>query len=153
MDIHNKRILPPPITSLICGDVNGHTQLWDIHQPSDDRGEALLDWIMDKELTILNHGAHTSINNESTSDVSLCVTIWADKIERSTGECIGASDHLPIYITVRSKTNHQSVFGKTPRWRSNRVDWKEFGEAIETTLQTTLLTGTLQEPYSNSPKP
>ena len=141
--------IPSFKSSLICGDVNGHTQLWDIHQPSDDRGEALLDWIMDKELTILNDGAHTRINkgtgNESTPDVSLCGTMWADKIEWSTGECIGASDHLPIYITVRSKTNHQSVFGKTPRWRSNGVDWKEFGEAIETTLQTTPLTGTLQE--------
>ena len=74
---------------------------------------------MDKELTILNDGAHTRINkgtgNESTPDVSLCGTMWADKIEWSTGECIGASDHLPIYITVRSKTNNHSVFGKTPR--------------------------------------
>ena len=89
---------------------------------------------MDKELTILNDGAHTRINkgkgNENTPDVSLYGTKWADKIKWSTGECIVASDHLPIYITVRSKTKHQSVFGKKPRWRSNGVDWEEFEEAI-----------------------
>ena len=140
--------IPSFSSSLICGDFNGHSPLWDDSQPTDDRGEELLDWILEKNLTIMNDGSHSRINkatgNSSTPDLSLCGKLWQNKFDWSTGECIGASDHLPIYINIHSKTNHQSVFGKIPRWRSNDVDWTKFTEEVETSLSSTPLEGNLQ---------
>ena len=109
-------IIPAFKSSLICGDFNGHHALWDEIQPPDDRGEQVVDWILDKELTILNDGSPTRVNRatgvESTPDLTLCGNKWADKFSWSTGESIGSSDHKPIYITISSQVQHQSVFGK-----------------------------------------
>ena len=130
--------LPAFSSSLICGDFNAHLTLWDEIQPPDDRGEELLDWILDKDLTILNDGSPTRVSritgNESSPDVTLCGAKWADKFEWSIGESIGCSDHQPIYITIRSSVKHQSVFGKRPRWKNNGVDWSSFSKEVEDNL-------------------
>ena len=48
--------IPAFKSSLICGDFNAHSVLWDSIQPTDDRGEHVLDFAIDRELTILNDG-------------------------------------------------------------------------------------------------
>ena len=128
-------IIPALKSSLICGDFNGHTALWDDIQPTNDRGELMVDWIIDNNLHIVNNGEPTRLNREtgnwSTLDVTLCGSDWCGKVEWSVGEPIGSSDHLPIMITVNSSVQHQSVYGKRARWRNNGVDWAEFRNAVE----------------------
>ena len=98
----------------------------------------------------MNDGSPTRVNqvtgNESAPDVTLCGTAWAEKFDWSVGECIGASDHLPISITIRTQVNHQSIFGKRPRWRNNGIDWTEFTKEVEDKLSTPdTLQGSLQK--------
>ena len=134
--------IPTFNTSLICGDFNAHHSLWDDIQPADERGEQMVDWAIEKELTIMNDNSTTRVSrttgNESSPDVELCGAKWAGKFEWSVGESIGSSDHLPIYITINSSVKHQSVFGKRPRWRSNGVHWADFTKEVEEKLQAEL---------------
>ena len=46
-------------SSLILGDLNGHSQMWDPIQSQDQRGDEILDWILDNDLHILNDGSAT----------------------------------------------------------------------------------------------
>ena len=135
-------LIPTFSSSLICGDLNAHHSLWDEIQPEDDRGNQVLDWVLDKELTILNDGSPTRVNratgNESTPDLTLCGSKWADKITWHTLEGIGSSDHSPICITISAEVQHQSVFGSQARWRSNGVDWGKFIDEVEALLQAKL---------------
>ena len=45
--------------SIIVGDFNGHSHLWDPVQPPDARGNELEGWIYDRNLHILNNGSPT----------------------------------------------------------------------------------------------
>ena len=135
----NTEIIPALKSSLICGDFNGHSPMWDGVQPVDERGDAMVDWVTDKHLSILNDGSATRVNREtgngSTPDVTLCGSEWNGKVSWSVGEPIGSSDHLPIDITVSSNVKHQSVFGKRARWKTNGVNYHAFRDAIEDTIK------------------
>ena len=129
-------IIPTSDTSIICGDFNAHTKMWDEVQPEDARGETVENWIIDKELNILNEGrSPTRINratgNGSTPDLTLCGSKWTGKCKWSVEEDIGGSDHLPILITVQTTVRYQPVLGKKPRWRIKDVDWIKFQDAVE----------------------
>ena len=135
--------IPTFNSSLICGDFNAHHPLWDDIQPADDRGEEIVDWAIEKELTIMNNdNSPTRVSritgNESSPDLTLCGAKWADKFEWSVGESIGSSDHLPIYITISSQVKHQSIYGKRSRWKSNGVKWEDFTQQVEEDLQAAL---------------
>ena len=127
--------IPVLQSSVICGDFNGHTSLWDEHQPQDSRGDQVLNWIIDNELDILNVGDRTResriTGNPSAPDVSLCGRRWYGKCTWNTEEDIGGSDHLPILITLNNSVTHQSVTGRTPRWKSKGIDWSKFTDEIE----------------------
>ena len=126
--------IPTWESSIICGDFNGHTPLWDSDQPHDDRGEQILDWLIEKDLEILNDGTSTHTNrqtgNPSTPDISLIGNKWSGKCTWSVEEDIGGSDHLPILITLNVGTHHQSISGRAPRWKSRGVDWSKFADAV-----------------------
>ena len=47
-------IIPTSPSALICGDFNAHSPLWDSIQPSDQRGEEIEDWMIAKNLSVLN---------------------------------------------------------------------------------------------------
>ena len=131
-------IIPALDNSLICGDFNAHSFLWDHNQPNDVRGSVLEDWCAEKELNILNSGEPTRHNrksgNGSAPDVSLCGKQWFSACEWSVDEDLG-SDHLPIIITVNNHTKHQAVQGVRTRWRSNGVDWAQYGQGVEDSSQ------------------
>ena len=52
-------LIKPGPSSLILGDLNGHSQMWDPIQPQNQRGDEILDWILDNVLHILNGGSAT----------------------------------------------------------------------------------------------
>ena len=55
-------IIPAPANSIICGDFNAHSRIWDNIQPEENRGHRVEDWIAENELVLLNTGAVTHIN-------------------------------------------------------------------------------------------
>ena len=124
--------------SIICGDFNGHSPMWDQIQPQDSRGEEIEDWIIDKELGILNGAAPTRINkntlNWSTPDLTLGSSKWSGKCNWSVLDDIGGSDHMPILITLQTKVRFQPVLGRKPRWKCKDVDWSAFAKSIDETV-------------------
>ena len=52
-------LIKPGPSSLILGNLNGHSQMWDSLQPQGQRGDEILDWILDNDLHILNDGCAT----------------------------------------------------------------------------------------------
>ena len=134
--------IPTHADSLIVGDFNAHSSLWDEVQPEDDRGVVVLDWSLEKDLHVLNDGSPTRMNTSrpgtceaptqglSTPDVSLCGSKWRNLATWGTVDDIGGSDHLPIRITI----NHRAVLQPItplPRWRCRDVDWEAYSREVE----------------------
>ena len=73
-NLFDPSLIKPGPSSLLLGDLNGHFQMWDPIQPQDQRGDEILDWILDNDLHILNDGSATPTSgitgNDSTSDIS-----------------------------------------------------------------------------------
>ena len=69
--------------SIIVGDFNGHSHLWDPVQPSDARGNELEGWIHDRNLHILSDGSPTRTSRitgyNSTPDLSICDGTWSTR--------------------------------------------------------------------------
>ena len=113
----NPSLIKPRPSSLIPGDLNGHSQMWDSPQPQDKCGDEILDWILDNDLHILNNGSATRASwitgNDSTSDISLCGSSWSAKTSWRLAEPIGSSDHLPIIIEVNHKICYKPAISRS----------------------------------------
>ena len=128
-------IIPVDRNSIICGDFNGHSELWDSRAKPDDRGELIEDWAITNDLKILNDGSATrfdrSNGNESSPDLTLCSPDLSAKCEWGISDAIGNSDHLPIVTTIQVKVPHQTILGASSRWKTNGVDWQTFTDQTE----------------------
>jgi hypothetical protein len=122
--------------SLIVGDFNAHSPIWDHTHPSDQRGETLEDWLSAEGLATLNSGEPTCVSRiegqrDSAPDISLCGSTFSKKCVWELMDGIGSSDHIPICIKVAHKVNHQSIRGSEAKWKVKNVDWSKFSEAVE----------------------
>ena len=135
--------IPTPPNSLITGDFNSHSTLWDPIKPADDRGTEIINWVLEKELTILNDGSDTRINKavasettggKSTPDITLVGETWRNKCSWTVGEQLSNSDHLPILIVVNAKTKHQQTTSTRAKWRRNEVIWDDYKAAVESNI-------------------
>ena len=122
--------------SLIVGDFNAHSPIWDHSHPSDQRGETLEDWLSAEGLATLNSGEPTRVSRiegqrDSAPDISLCGSTFSKKCVWELMDGIGSSDHIPICIKVAHKVNHQSIRGSEAKWKVKNVDWSKFSEAVE----------------------
>ena len=135
----NPSLIKPRPSSLILGDLNGHSQMWDSPQPQDKCGDEILDWILDNDLHILNNGSATRASritgNDSTSDISLCGSSWSAKTSWRLAEPIGSSDHLPIIIEVNHKICYKPAISRSAWWRRNGVDWSCFTNEVESKMR------------------
>jgi len=127
--------LPATEDTLIGGDLNAHSNLWDFMQPTDSRGELVTDWILEKDMVCMNDGSATRTNRatggSSSPDITLVHSNWANKVEWSVGEDLG-SDHLPVVVHIKCKITATRQQGNNrPRWRCNGVDWESFRESVE----------------------
>ena len=131
-------LIKPGPSSLFLGDLNGHSQMWDPIQPQDQRGDEILDWILDNDLHILNDGSATRTSritgNDSTPDISLCASNWSVKTSWRLAEPIGNSDHLPIIIELNHKICYKPIIPRSARWRRNGVDWSSFTNEVESKM-------------------
>ena len=128
-------IIPTKDPGIICGDFNAHCPIWDHNQPSDTRGEEVLDWLVVNNLSALNDGHPTRINratsNDSTPDITIASPTAKDKCEWTVDDPLASSDHSPIIISYRGTVKLQPVIPREARWRTNGVDWTKFQDALE----------------------
>ena len=123
--------------TIIAGDFNGHSRLWDDHQPCDSRGEKIIDWMLEKDLTCINDGSHTRVNRGtgglSTPDTTFVTTGLNTKSKWSAiDETDMDSDHLPIVVEIKkSDIQTISTMPFRTRWKTKNVDWDAFREEIE----------------------
>jgi ribonuclease HI len=126
--------LPAEANSIISGDFNAHSPLWDEQQPSDRRGETLEEWIMGSSMAILNDGSVTRVNpgtgGLSTPDVTLADSNIASACTFAVDESMG-SDHLPVIVSVCCGVAVRPPRESRPKWRSKGVDWQRFTDALE----------------------
>ena len=114
--------------------------MWDSLQPQDQRGDEILDWILDNDndLHILGDGFATQtsriIRNDSTPDISLCRSNWLAKTSWRLAEPIGSSEHLPILIKINHKIRYQPVVPKAARWQRNGINWSCFTNEVESKM-------------------
>ena len=124
-------LIKPGPSSLILGDFNSHSQMWDSLQPQDQRG----DEILDNNLHILNDGSATRISritgNDSTPDISLCGSNWSAKSSWKLTKPIRNSDHLPIIIELNHNICYKPVIPRSARWRRNGINWSSFTNEVE----------------------
>ncbi len=108
---------------LAGGDVNAHSPQWHEHQPADQRGELVEDWLLSQTANILNDSTATCINRctggLSTPDVT--AVSWSAVTEWTVGEDLG-SDHLPITTTIRGDVPAASASYHRTRWNTTNVD-------------------------------
>lgn len=116
------------------GDLNGHSALWDSHQPSDEAGERVEEWLMSNGLISLNDGTATRVNRGtgglSAPDVSVAHSSLVARSDWSTLEPLD-SDHLPILselgLTVQVLAEEQPRL----RWNWRKADWPAFAETLD----------------------
>ena len=131
---------PASRSCFIAGDMNCHSALWDPKQPPDSRGERIEEWLSDSNLYCANDGSATRINratgNESTPDVFLAPSQWLNRIQWTTNEDIGGSDHLPSTTTLLCKCKKMKPLERQPRWKKN-ADLSAFSELLEEKVDST----------------
>ena len=128
----------PGPSSLILGNLSDQSQMCDSSEPQDQRGDKILDCILDNDLHILTDGSGTPTSritgNDSTSDASLCGTNWSAKTSWRLSERTGSSDHLPIKIEVNRKICYKPVIPRSAWWRRNGVDWSCFTNEVKSKM-------------------
>ncbi len=112
---------------------NPYSSLLDEHQPADQRGETVEDWVISRNISILNNGAPTHVNRAtgglSIPDVTMVNSTWATKAEWAVGED-PRSDHLSITIAISCQVPNPSVTHRRARCNTKEVTWKGAADAL-----------------------
>ena len=117
--------------SLVIGDINAHDDLW--HSSiTDQRGNDLAEQISASNFGVLNEEMPTRVptNGTKTSpDISLASPSLLTSCEWST-EVALSSDHVPIIISVASKSHIQTSSNRT-FINFKKADWELFTKVTE----------------------
>ena len=129
------RELPYAENTIVGGDLNAHSRLWDSWQPEDRLGEKVEDWLVEKNFSVANDGEATRVNvgtgGRSAPDVTLVHNSWLDKVEWGVMDCMG-SDHLPILITLDIPiTTLKPTTSRSLRWNWSKADFEGFSNQVE----------------------
>ena len=132
--------------TIVGGDFNAHCATWDPYQRECGMGRAMEEWSVANGLVLLNDGSHTRFNpatgGRSTPDVTFVSADIASGALWTVDANLG-SDHLPILITIPSKSQPQRK-GRG-RFNYKKANW----EGYEKTL--TDLIGPWQEEAASLP--
>lgn len=100
-------------------------------------GERILDFIVDRSLTVCNNGESTRVNRgtggTSTPDITLASAALSNKVEWTTAtvEDLG-SNHLPIIMEIKhDQVRTHQTDRKRKRWRQNKIEWPAFTDQVE----------------------
>ena len=125
---------------LIAGDINIHSHQW--HSPTEDhRGLLIADIIANSNQITLNTNTPTRIpphtNQQPTSpDITTITNSLQRNTDRTTMQAL-SSDHLPILINYKTKTNYKIQQHHRIYTNYNKANWQEFTQEIEQTLTNT----------------
>ena len=119
---------------------HAHSKLW--HSKTDDhRGSTIADLITNTNLIILNTDNPTRVpmasNQQNTSpDIS---AISNNLFNYATWETIHdlSSDHLPIKITINTKSKFRATDSKKTYTNYKKANWNNFTSEIETAVEDT----------------
>ena len=100
----NPALIPSGPDSIIMGDLNVHSSLWDNVKPTDPRGIEVEDWLLDQDLFCVNDRPPTlTVKNngsDSTHDLTLVEARWESKCILKVEESIKACNHHSITTAV-----------------------------------------------------
>ena len=112
-------IIPTSPNTIICGDFNAHAPLWDNIQPTDERGNEVIDFSAASSLNIINDGSPTRTSPEtgqgSSPDIALAGSFWSNKASWSVIDNSIGSDHCPILIELKCNVSHTPAFQGAPK--------------------------------------
>ena len=115
--------LPQPY--IICGDFNGHSELWGCSD-TNDRGKILEDFITENNLCLFNSNQHTYLHPGSGSftaiDLSLCHPSLYLDYEWKVCEDSHGSDHFPIIMYETEETDSDKI----PKCNFKKANWEKF---------------------------
>ena len=119
---------------LITGDINAHSSSW-YSRITDHRGAIIEDILHNSNHMILNSNTPTRIptaKNQQSSSPDI-TTISTNLYHQTSWKTIYAlnSDHLPIIITLNTKTNYKLQQNRRSYTNYNKADWQKFSEEIE----------------------
>ena len=118
--------------SIIFADMNAHGS-WDRNKVEDKIGEEVDEWLINKDMCLLNSGGATRVakNGSGTApDITVVHSSRANHCNWTTIDSVG-SDHLPILI---SSCNKVSKVRTRPNLNMKKADWPEFERLLEQSL-------------------
>ena len=125
--------LPAPL--LLMGDVNAQHPAWG-SPCSDTRGNTIETILNRHNLTVLNTGEGTRLNQRGTDraiDLTCCTSSVQHLFDWGISSDPGPSDHYQIKLTLSpSSIHHVKTF--TPGWNLKRADWSKFEVMVSRTL-------------------
>ena len=129
------RELPYAENTIVGGDLNANSSLWDSWQPEYRLGGKVEDWLAEKNFSVANDGEATRVKvgtgGRSAPDVTLVHNSWLDKVEWGVMDCMG-SDHLTILITLDIPTTTlKPTTSRMLRWNWSKADFKGFSNQVE----------------------
>lgn len=115
------------IPFMLLGDFNARSEYW--HDPiNNDRGNKIVDFILQSDLEILNNDSPTHFNLTHGSlthiDLSLCSQRLSPDLYWHTYHDLCSSDHFPILIHFIN----QAPIIRKHHWNLKRADWANFTE-------------------------
>ena len=118
-------LLPSFPTTYIFGNFNCYHSSWDSHNPEDQPGKDLFDWLLSSDLLPLSNPNHHTLlhrvtGNLSIPDLSLVPSHIASKCTWKALSDLG-SDHLPISITI--PTLLIKSISRSPSFNYNKARW------------------------------
>lgn len=132
----------PRNTTIIGGDLNAHSGMWEDGKPENNNGKIISKYLLNQSNLILatpkNLGTRPSHNNSQNSTIDL--TFTSPALGPTTTIHLGpywSSDHLPIIININTDLPPTQLIN--PNWRFNEEKWEEWNEEISKTLTTNKL--------------
>jgi len=133
----------------LCGDFDSHHTLWGSTH-NDSKGRALVDFLDNNNLVLLNDGSGTRIcRNGNLSPLDL--TFASPSISRKcawtvlSDEC--NSDHFPVMTQIDTNTPI-NTFTSSPRWMLKKAKWDHYSRSL-TSLTPEVITNDIEQSYSH----
>ena len=124
--------------SLIVGDINAHSQLW--HSSIvDHRGDVITSLLQGSDHVVLNSDTPTRTPPQATQQATSpdITSISSNLANLTTWETKVAlpSDHLPIIITINTRSNFRLKPNNKTFTNYNKADWDKYTNEIELSLE------------------
>ena len=124
---------------VICGDLNAKNPGWGSPE-KDTRGDLVGDILENLNLTILNTGCGTRINNDgsySHLDIAFASSNLSAKSNWSVIDDCWGSDHLPTLIKINEPPTQENIANR--KFNFKKADWAKFKVICKETIQEELI--------------